>query len=82
MMSTLFKIRRKVTLRRRRDCGAWRRSGRFALPDAALRERIYRAWMAIEDPEPRVRYYRLHQLFPKLSLAALEAVARSFEDKQ
>jgi hypothetical protein len=33
MMSALFKIRRKVTLRRRRDCGAWRRSGRFALPD-------------------------------------------------
>jgi hypothetical protein len=64
MMSALFKIRRKVTLRRRRDCGAWRPSGRFPLPDTALRERIYRAWMAIEDPEPRVRYYRLHQAFP------------------
>jgi hypothetical protein len=36
---------------------------------------------AIEDPEPRVRYYRLHQAFPKLSLAVLEAVARSFEDE-
>jgi hypothetical protein len=44
MMSALFKIRRKVTLRRRRDCGAWRPSGRFPLPDTALRERIYRAW--------------------------------------
>ena len=81
MMSALFKIRRKVTLRRRRDCGAWRPSGRFQLPDTALRERIYRAWMAIEDPEPRVRYYRLHQAFPKLSLAVLEAVARGFEDE-
>jgi hypothetical protein len=66
MMSALFKIRRKVTLRRRRDCGAWRPSGRFPLPDTALRERIYRAWHAIEDPDPRVRYYRLHQAFPKL----------------
>ncbi|OYW26163.1 MAG: hypothetical protein B7Z44_16935, partial [Caulobacter sp. 12-67-6] len=27
MMSRLFKIRRKVTLKRRRDCGAWRPSG-------------------------------------------------------
>jgi hypothetical protein len=53
MMSALFKIRRKVTLKRRRDCGAWRRSGRMPLPDTALRERICRAWMAIEDPEPR-----------------------------
>jgi hypothetical protein len=33
MMSALFKIRRKVTLRRRRDCGAWRPSGRISLPD-------------------------------------------------
>ena len=34
------------------------------------------------EPEPRVRYYRLHQAFPKLSLAVLEAVARGFEDEQ
>ena len=80
MMSALFKIRRKVTLRRRRDCGAWRPSGRFQLPDTALRERIYRAWHAIEDPDPRVRYYRLHQAFPKLTLAVLEAVACEFEE--
>jgi hypothetical protein len=32
MMTALFKIRRKVTLKRRRDCGAWRRSGRMPLP--------------------------------------------------
>jgi len=81
MMSALFKIRRKVTLKRRRDCGAWRRSGRMPLPDTAMRERICRAWMAIEDPEPRVRYYRLHQVFPKLSIAVLEAVARGFEEE-
>ena len=81
MMTALFKIRRKVTLKRRRDCGAWRRSGRMPLPDTAMRERICRAWMAIEDPEPRVRYYRLHQVFPKLSIAVLEAVARGFEEE-
>jgi hypothetical protein len=28
-----------------------------------------------------VRYYRLHQAFPNLSIAVLEAVAREFEDE-
>lgn len=79
MMSALFKIRRKVTLKRRRDCGAWRPSGRLPLPVLAMRERIFRAWLAIEDPSLRVRYYRLHQLFPQLSIAVLEAVLRDFE---
>jgi hypothetical protein len=65
MMSALFKIRRKVTLRRRRDCGAWRPSGRYRFPIPSMRERIYRAWHAIEELNPRVRYYRLHQVFPK-----------------
>jgi hypothetical protein len=82
MMNTLFKIRRKVTLKRRRDCGAWRPSGRLALPDYATRERIFRAWLAIEDPNPRVRYYQLHQAFPQLSVAVLEAVVREFEADQ
>ena len=79
MMSALFKIRRKVTLKRRRDCGAWRSSGRLPLPALTTRERIFRAWLAIEDPSLRVRYYRLHQLFPQLSIAVLEAVLRDFE---
>jgi hypothetical protein len=82
MMNKLFKIRRKVTLKRRRDCGAWRPSGRFPLPDYATRERIFRAWLAIEDPNPRVRYYRLHQAFPQLSIAVLAAVVREFEADQ
>jgi len=79
MMNALFKIRRKVTLKRRRDCGAWRPSGRLRLPDYATRERVFRAWLAIEDPNPRVRYCRLHQAFPHLSLAALDAVVHEFE---
>ena len=82
MMTAFFKIRRKVTLKRRRDCGAWRPSGRMSLPDMSMRERIYRAWYAIEEPNPRVRYYRLHQAFPNHSLAVLEAVVRGFEDEQ
>ena len=81
MMQALFKMRRKLTLRRRREYGAWRRSGRIPLPDTALRERIYRAWMTIDDPEPRVRHYRLHQVFPKLSIAVLEAVVRGIEEE-
>jgi hypothetical protein len=79
MMSALFKIRRKLTLKRRRECGAWRPSGRIPLPDYAARERIYRAWLDIEDPNLRARYYRLHQAFQQLSIAVLEAVVREFE---
>ena len=79
MMNTLFKIRRKVTLKRRRDCGAWRPSGRIRLPDPVTRERIFRAWLGIKDPNPRVRYYQLHHAFPNFSIAMLEAVVREFE---
>lgn len=79
MMSALFKIRRKVTLKRRRECGAWRPSGRVPLPDYATRERIYRAWLAIGDTNPRERYYRLHQQFRHVAIAVLEAVVRQFE---
>lgn len=81
MMKALFKIRRKVTLKRRQESGAWRPGGRIPLPDKAQRQRIYRVWTSIEDPNPRVRYFRLHQAFPKLSIAVLEAVVRNFEDK-
>lgn len=79
MMSALFKIRRKVTLKRRRDCGAWRPSGRIHLPIPAMRERIFRAWLAIKDPSLRVRYFDLHHIFPNLSIAVLETVVREFE---
>ena len=82
MMNALFKIRRKVTLKRRRDCGAWRPSGRLPLPDYSTRERIFRAWRAIQDPYPRMRFYRLHQAFPQLSIAVLDAVVREFEADQ
>ena len=82
MMSALFKIRRKVTLKRRRDCGAWRPSGRIPLPDYPMRERIFRAWLTMEDPNLRLRYYRLHEAFPQLSIAVLEVVVREFEADQ
>jgi hypothetical protein len=79
MMSALFKVRRKLTLEQRRACGAWRPPGRLALPDFATRDEIFRAWVAIREPNPRVRYLRLHQAFPQLAIAVLEAVVRDFE---
>jgi hypothetical protein len=79
LMSLVFKVRRKLTLKRRRDMGAWRPAGRVPLPDDATRERIYRAWLSITEPSPRVRYYRLHQAFPQMPIAVLEAVVRAFE---
>jgi hypothetical protein len=82
MMSTLFKLRRTVVYRRRHAYGAWRRSGRIRLPERAARERIFRVWLAIDDPNPRMRYYRLHQAFPHDDIAALESVVREFEASQ
>lgn len=80
MMKALFKFGRKVTLKRRREDGAWRPSGRFALPDFSTRKRIFSAWMAIKEPNVRIRYFRLHQRFSQYSIAALAAVIRSFEE--
>ena len=79
LMSTLFKIRRKLTLKRRREFDARRPAGRVALPDYASRERIYQAWRAIGEPMPRIRYYRLHQEFQHIPIAVLEVVIREFE---
>ena len=79
LMSVLFKMRRKLTLKRRHDIGGRRPAGRVRLPDYPLRERIYRAWRDITDPIPRVRYYRLHQAFPQIPIAVLETVIRAFE---
>ena len=81
MMKALFKIRRKLTLERRHEIGAWRPSGRNRLPDFKTRERIFRLWLAIEEPDPRRRYYHLHQRIPYLSIAALEAVIRECESE-
>ncbi len=79
MMKRLFKVRHKLTLRRRREYGVRRPPGRLALPDLVTRERIWRVWTAIDDLDPRARYYRLHQSFPKLSLEVLATVMLEFE---
>lgn len=79
LMSALFKIRRKLTLKFRRDLGVCRPSGRVPLPDYATRERIYRVWRSIADPAPRIRYYQLHQAFTQLPIAVLEVVIRDLE---
>ena len=82
MMKGLFKIGRKVTLKRRREASAWRAPGRFALPDFKTRKRIYCAWLAITDPNPRKRYFLLHQRFSQYSIAAIAVVVRQFEDRE
>ena len=79
LMKKLFKVRHKLTLQRRRELGIRRRSGRLQLPDMATRERIWRVWAAITDPDPRARYYQLHQSFRDLSLEVLEIVVAEFE---
>jgi hypothetical protein len=79
MMSEFFKIRRKVTLNRRRNCGAVRPSGRVPLPDCETREHIYRAWLNLKEIIPRERYYRLHQAFPHFAIAILEASVQEGE---
>jgi hypothetical protein len=79
LMSALFKIRRKLTLKFRRDLGVCRPSGRVPLPDYATRDRIYRVWRSIADPAPRIRFYQLHQAFTHLPIAVLEVVIRDLE---
>ena len=79
LMSTLFKIRRKLTLQRRRALGIKRPAGRVALPDHAMRERIYRVWRGINEPTLRGRYFQLHQCFADLPIAVLEVVVHDFE---
>lgn len=79
MMSALFKMRRKLALKRRRELGAWRPPGRIALPTLATRERIFRTWLALEDHNPRARYYQLHQRFPQYAIAVLSSVVQEFE---
>ena len=81
MMKTLFKVRHKLTLERRRELGAWRPPGRVHLPDVTTRERIGRAWLKISDSNPRARYLRLHQAFPQLPIAVLAAVVAQFEER-
>lgn len=82
MMKRLFKVRHKLTLRRRRDYGVRRPPGRLPLPNFATRERIWRVWAAIDDPDPRAQYYRLHQAFPDLALEVLATVISEFENDQ
>lgn len=81
MMTALFRFGRKVTLKRRREAGAWCPAGRLPLPDFASRKRIYCAWRAIAEHDVRMRYLRLHQKFSQYSIAALATVIRQFEER-
>lgn len=79
LMKSLFKMRHKLTLARRREFGVRRGDGRQRLPDMALRERIWRAWEALGPLHLRDRYFRLHQSFPNLPIEALEIVVAEYE---
>ena len=74
MMHTLFKTRHKATRQRRREHGSWLPPGRARLPRRSLRDRILRVWFSIKDRDSRIRYYMLHQSFPDIAIAVLEAV--------
>ncbi len=82
MMRRFFKVRHKLTLQRRRECGVRRPPGRTPLPDFTTRERVWRVWAAITEPDPRLRYFQLHQSFCGLSLEVLAAVISEFEKDQ
>ena len=79
LMTRLFKLPRKLTLKRRLELGARQTCGRTRLPAYALRERIHEAWVSIPDAAPRNRFFKLHQAFPHLAIAALEVVVSNFE---
>lgn len=79
IMRDLFKVRRKLVHRQRREIGAWSLPGRLRLPDEATREAICLAWEKIDEPDLRLRYYRLHQRFPHLLIRVLEVVLRDVE---
>ena len=52
MMATLFKMRHKLTLQRRREVGAWRPPGRPPLPDLVTRGAIGRTWRSLRETDP------------------------------
>jgi len=73
LMHRLFSMSRKMTHRRRSELGTSIPAGRYHLPRPRTREQICIAWDKL-PPEPlSKRYFRLHQLFPEFSIAALEA---------
>lgn len=79
LMRALFKIRQRVTLQRRIEMGVRRQGGRTPILDRVLGAAVYRTWRLTDGDTARARYYRLHQSFPDLSMAVLEATLRKLE---
>jgi len=79
LMKSLFKMRHKLTLARRREYGVRRGDGRLRLPEMELRERIWRVWESLGPIHPRERYFRLHRSFPNLAIEVLEIVVAEYE---
>ena len=77
MLYRLFRKTVKTTLRRRRECGAWRPPGRARLPRAAIRDQIVRVWSSMRETDPRIRYFKLHRQFSEFPISVLETVVRA-----
>lgn len=82
MMTALFKMPYKTTLARRRAAGLGRGRGRPALMPIDARDRIHQIWMDLALLDMRQRYYRLHQVFPTISLHALSLVVTEFDEQR
>ena len=80
MMRSLFKVRRNVTLERRREYGVKRPSGRIPQLDRSLCARICRAWASLKETNLRLRYFQLHQAFQEFPIAVLAAVVAESEE--
>ena len=79
LMAELFKMRRKITHRRRQQWGVKLPAGNVRLPPMNTRIQIYRAWQAQPERSLRLRYYHLHQQFSQYPIAVLECVVRMLE---
>lgn len=79
MMAALFRMRRKVTHRRRLQWNAKLPAGNVRLPPVTTRIQIYRVWQARTERSLRLRYYHLHQQFSHYPIAVLERVVSLLE---
>ena len=81
LMQHLFKLDRPTLERLRKATGSvWR--GRPPMPKPDERDAIHARWQQIsgEEPDPRLRYFKLHEAFPHWAIRVLEAVLKEFED--
>lgn len=81
LIKRLFKLDRSTVERLRHLLGANVR-GRTPMPKPKERDVIHAKWreLGTDEPDLRMRYYRLHQAFPHHAIRVLEAVLKEFDD--